>query len=420
MDTNLLNLILISIFSISYLAIIFEHVLGISKTAIAIISSIALWVIYITQTPESIHEDIGHFGNYVYSTAQVFLFLLAAMAIVELVDSHKGFSWVTRYIKTSSKTKLFVLVTFVTFFLSSILDNLTTTILMVTLLKKLLPSKEDRIIPVCMVVLAANSGGAWTPIGDVTTTMLWIEGKISTVQTIKTLIIPSLISVVVPLLLLLRNVKGKISNLKKDAIEKPEPGSLIVLVLGILSLVMVPVFKSLTGLPPFMGAMLGLSVLWIVTDFMHKDNERLTHLKVPTILGKLDVSSVLFFLGILLSVGLLEEAMILDNLATFLNRHLSMDSIALPTIFGIISAIVDNVPLVAASMGMYPNLEQDARFWQQVAYAAGVGGSMLIVGSSSGVALMGLDKVTFIDYLKKISLPASIGFLAGMTYFLFF
>jgi Na+/H+ antiporter NhaD/arsenite permease-like protein len=419
MEPSLLNIILISIFSVSYLAIIFEHLIGISKTAIAIIAAILLWCIYITQTPESINQDIGHFGNYVYSTAQIFLFLLAAMAIVELVDSHRGFSWVTRYIKTSSKTKLFVVVTIVTFFLSSILDNLTTTILMVTLLKKLIPHKEDRLIPACMVVVAANSGGAWTPIGDVTTTMLWIEGKISTIQTIKTLIIPSLISVAVPLVLLLGKVKGRITNLKKEAIEKPEPGSLIVLILGVLSLVMVPVFKSLTGLPPFMGAMLGLGVLWIVTDFMHKEEQSRAHLKVPTILGKLDVSSVLFFLGILLSVGLLEEAMILDHLALFLNKHLSMDSVVLPTIFGVISAVVDNVPLVAASMGMYPDLPQDSSFWQQVAYAAGVGGSMLIVGSSSGVALMGLDKVTFLDYLKKISFPAAIGFLAGMLYFLF-
>jgi Na+/H+ antiporter NhaD/arsenite permease-like protein len=407
--------LLISIFSFSYLAIIFEHVTKISKTAIALFAAIVLWSIYIVATPESIHQDVGHFGEYVYDTAQVVFFLLAAMAIVELVDSHQGFYWITRYIKTRSKPKLFIIISFVAFFLSSILDNLTTTILMITLLKKLVPQKQDRLLASCMVVIAANSGGAWTPIGDVTTTMLWIDGKISTLHTIKTLVIPSLLSMVVPLLLLLPKLKGKLES-STQQIQKPEPGSLLALILGVTGLVMIPVFKSITGLPPFMGATLALAVLWIVTDLFHGSKEGRTHLKIPVILAKLDMSSVLFFLGILLSVGLLQEATILDQLAGFLDKHISRNSIALPGIFGVMSAVIDNVPLVAASIGMYPQIAQDAAFWQQMAYSAGVGGSMLIIGSASGIALMGMENISFIEFLKKISFPALCGFLAGLGY----
>lgn len=407
--------LLISIFSFSYLAIIFEHVTKISKTAIALFGAIILWSIYIVATPESIHQDVGHFGEYVYDTAQVVFFLLAAMAIVELVDSHQGFYWITRYIKTRSKLKLLVVISFVAFFLSSILDNLTTTILMITLLKKLVPHKQDRLLASCMVVIAANSGGAWTPIGDVTTTMLWIDGKISTLHTIKTLVIPSLLSMIVPLALIAPKLKGKL-EISSDAISKPEPGSLMALVIGVLGLVMIPIFKSLTGLPPFMGATFALAILWIVTDLYHGSKDGRSHLKIPFILTKVDMSSVLFFLGILLCVGALQEAMILDQLAGFLDQHIPKNSIALPGIFGVMSAIIDNVPLVAAAIGMYPTIPQDAAFWQQMAYSAGVGGSMLIIGSASGIALMGMENISFTEFLKKISLPALAGFLAGLGY----
>ena len=407
--------LLISIFTVSYLAIIFEHITRISKTAIAIVTAIILWTLYFLATPQTIELDVRHFGEYVYDTAQIFFFLLAAMTIVELIDSHQGFHWITRFIKTRKKTKLLIIVSFVAFFLSAILDNLTTTILMLTVLKKLVPQKEDRIIASCMVVIAANSGGAWTPIGDVTTTMLWIEGKISTLHTIKTLFIPSLLSMAIPLAILLPSLKGKLEK-SGDLKVKPEYGSLAILITGVVGLIMIPVFKSMTGLPPFMGALLALSVLWVITDLIHGKKEARSHLRVPFIFSRLDISSILFFLGILLSVGLLKESGILRMLANFLNEHISHESIVLPGVFGVVSAIIDNVPLVAASMGMYPSIEMDANFWQQIAYSAGVGGSMLIIGSSSGIALMGIENISFIEYLKKISLPSLIGFLAGLAY----
>jgi Na+/H+ antiporter NhaD/arsenite permease-like protein len=410
-----LKFYIISIFSLSYIAIIFEHVIKISKTAIALITAIILWSLFTLATPELLAQDLSHLGEFVYDTAQVFFFLMAAMAIVELIDSHQGFYWITKGIQTRSRAKLLIIISCVTFFLSSILDNLTTTILMVTLLKKLIPAKEDRLIAACMVVIAANSGGAWTPIGDVTTTMLWIEGKISSWQTIKTLFIPSFISMVIPLMLLITKTKGKL-KINTESLKKPEPGSLFTLIAGAFGLVMIPVFKAITGLPPFMGAILALAILWILTDLMHGQKQSRAHLKVPFILAKIDVSSVLFFLGILLSVALLQEVGLLKDLAIFLNQAIGTEGVVLPGVFGFLSAVIDNVPLVAASIGMYPQIAQDANFWQQIAYSAGVGGSMLIIGSSSGIALMGLENISFIEYLKKISLPCAIGFLGGLIY----
>lgn len=416
---ELVKNIIISIFSFSYLAIIFEHLVKISKTAIALITCIALWVVFFVFTPEPITHDVTRFGEYVYDTAQVFFFLLAAMAIVELIDIHQGFYWITRSIKTRSKAALLIVVSFVSFFLSSVLDNLTTTILMITLLRKLVPHKEERIAAACMVVIAANSGGAWTPIGDVTTTMLWIDGKISTLHTMKTLFIPSLLSLVVPLVYLVSKSKGKI-QINKEELKKPEPGSLLTLIAGVIGLIFIPIFKSVTGLPPFMGALLALSVLWIVTDLMHGEKHKRGHLKIPHVLSRLDMSSILFFLGILLSVGLLQEAGVLQDLANYLDSHLSRSSIALPGVFGFMSAVIDNVPLVAASIGMYPDVAIDNAFWQQIAYAAGVGGSMLIIGSASGIALMGMENISFIDYFKRISFPAALGFLSGLVYLAIF
>lgn len=407
--------IIITIFSVSYLAIIFEHIVKVSKTAIALIGCIALWVIFFIATPDAIVHDNAAFGEYVYDTAQVFFFLLAAMAIVELIDIHQGFYWVTRSIKTKSKASLLIVVSLVSFFLSSILDNLTTTILMITLLKKLVPHKEERIGAACMVVIAANSGGAWTPIGDVTTTMLWIEGKISTWHTMKTLFIPSMLSLCVPLVYLVMRTKGKI-YINKEQLQKPEPGSVYTLIVGVLGLIFIPIFKALTGLPPFMGALLALSVLWVFTDLMHGEKQKRTHLKIPHVLSRLDMSSILFFLGILLSVGLLQESGVLQDLAKFLDAHLDKSGVALPGVFGFMSAVIDNVPLVAAAIGMYPDVMVDDAFWQQIAYAAGVGGSMLIIGSASGIALMGMENMSFIEYLKKISFPAALGFLVGLGY----
>lgn len=313
-----------------------------------------------------------------------------------------------------------IVVSVLAFFLSSILDNLTTTILMVSLLRKLVPDREDRLLLCCIVVVAANAGGAWTPIGDVTTTMLWIDGQISSWAIMKALFVPSVVSLLIPLAIYLVPASGKYAIAKTSKEERTKvPGSKLVLCLGILALVFVPVFKAITGLPPFMGILIGLGLMWLITDFMHRGWENRVHLKVPHILSKIDISGVLFFLGILLCVASLETSGILKKFSYYLSSQIESQAV-LATLIGIISAIIDNVPLVAATMGMYPisQFPQDHTLWHMIAYAAGTGGSILIIGSAAGVALMGMEKVDFITYLKKASLPVLIGYLAGMGVYL--
>ncbi|KAL4179276.1 hypothetical protein AMTRI_Chr13g119250 [Amborella trichopoda] len=354
--------------------------------------------------------------------SEIVFFLLGAMTIVEIVDAHQGFKLVTDNITTRKPRTLLWVVSFVTFFLSAILDNLTTTIVMVSLLRKLLPPSEYRKFLGAVVVIAANAGGAWTPIGDVTTTMLWIHGQISTVQTIQNLFIPAVVSLAVPLALmsLTSEVDGK-GQESPDVLasEQMAPRGQLVFGVGIGALLFVPIFKAITGLPPYMGILLGLGVLWILTDAIHYGESERQTLKVPQALSRIDTQGVLFFLGILLSVSSLEAAGILRELANYLDAHIP-NVVLITSAIGVVSAVIDNVPLVAATMGMYhlSSFPMDAEFWQLIAYCAGTGGSMLIIGSAAGVAFMGMEKVDFFWYLRKVSGFAFAGYTAGIVAYL--
>lgn len=403
------------IFFAGYLAIIFEKQIKLNKAAIAIFMAVACWAVFFLNGSAPIRDLSYLLKVDVASVAQIVFYLIGAMTIVEVVDSHGGFKTITNLIQTKSKRKMLWLIAFAAFFLSAVLDNLTTTILMVSLLRKVVPVAADRLIYCCLVVIAANAGGAWTPIGDVTTTMLWIEGQISSLSVMKTLFLPSVVSLLVPLCYFTLTAKGKIERVKSTVEEVEEPGAKLVFWLGLAGLIFVPVFKAWTGLPPFMGVLISLSVLWLVTDGLHVPYEKRRHLQVPHILTKIDIAGVLFFLGILLAVGALDAAELLGALATKLGEVFTSLPV-LATSLGMLSAVIDNVPMVAATMGMYP-IEQfpmDHPLWMMIAYAAGTGGSLLIIGSSAGVALMGMEKIDFFTYMRKVTLPALIGYLAGM------
>ncbi|MCJ7758415.1 MAG: sodium:proton antiporter NhaD [Gillisia sp.] len=410
-----MNTIILIAFGIGYVLIALESKVKINKAAIALFTGGFIWSAYIlfkSDSEEIVQQLVEHIG----SISQIIFFLIGAMTIVELIDSYSGFDVITKQIKTSNKRILLVILGFITFFLSSVLDNLTTTIVMVTLTRKLLDDKNERLLFIGMIVIAANSGGAWTPIGDVTTTMLWIGGQITTVNVVQKLFFPSLVSMIIPLFLISFMIKGdfkRIDNLNKESIilnfEKR-----IVFFLGIAALIFVPVFKYITHLPPFMGILIGLSVLWIVTELLNKDRAYEQKITVTNALGKIDIPSVLFFLGILLAVAALESTGLLSILATTLSKSVgNLNAIAM--FLGILSSIIDNVPLVAASMGMYDlqTFPTDHYFWEFIAYCAGTGGSILIIGSASGVAAMGIENIDFFWYLKKISLVALIGYLSG-------
>lgn len=417
---SLVHGLIIAVFALGYGAIIVEHYTQINKTAVALFIAVVCWSIQFVAQLHPLDAQFAELGDHVNHTAQIIFFLLGAMTIVELVDTHKGFKTLTDLVQTTSKRKMLLLISVVTFFLSAILDNLTTTILMISLLRKLVPQKEDRLTLACIVVIAANAGGAWTPIGDVTTTMLWIDGQISSLATMKSLLVPSLISLFIPVLWYLFFHKGRIqSKGEKAHAQAQAPGAKIILCLGLASLIFVPIFKAWTGLPPFMGILIGLATLWIVTDVMHRGWEERQHLRVPHILTKIDVTGVLFFLGILLAVDALQTAGLLKALATWLDVTFNSQAL-IATLIGLLSAVVDNVPLVAATMGMYP-LEQfpmDHSLWQMIAYAAGTGGSIFIIGSAAGVAMMGMEKVDFIQYAKRATIPALLGYLGGMGIYL--
>lgn len=340
---------------------------------------------------------------------------------MEVVDAHQGFKVVTNQIKTTSKKSLFWTIGFLTFFLSAILNNLTVTIVMCSLLKKLVPNVEDRKLFGGMVVVAANAGGVWTPIGDVTTTMLWINNQLSTIPTVTELFLPSVVCLVVSLAFLVNQVEED-DSLENSSLPEPSelaPRGLLVFWSGIASLLCVPIFSEFTGLPPYLAMLTGLGAIWTLTDVIHMGEDGDEDLKVPEALAKLDTAGILFFLGILMSIGVLDKSGLLKDLALFLSNNLpSLDIIA--TVIGIASALVDNVPLVAATMGMYELADYgtDDRLWQLIALCAGTGGSILVIGSASGVALMGLEKVDFIWYAKKISVGATIGYFAGIATYL--
>jgi NhaD family Na+/H+ antiporter len=403
------------IFVIGYLGIAFEHVIKVNKTAIALLTGVALWTIHFLANNLSATEDIEQFKHHFSDISELIFFLLGSMAIVELIDAHQGFKIITDTITTRSKMKMLWLTSILCFFLSAVLDNLTTTIVMVSLMRKLIEKQEDRWIFGAAIVISANAGGSWTPIGDVTTTMLWMEGMITSIQVMKSLFIPAVISLIVSLIYQSFFLKGEFAPRNKSTISKAlEPRAKIILGLGIASLIFVPIFKSITHLPIFVGTLLGVGFLWMITDLLHHKHEERAHLRLPHVFGKIDISGVLFFLGILLAVAALDTTGLLKKLSILLDTYIaSPNMIAL--LIGVISAIIDNVPLVAATMSMY-SLEQfpvDSPFWELVAYCAGTGGSILIIGSAAGVAYMGMEKVPFFWYLRKVTPVALIGYLAG-------
>ena len=437
-----MSLLIIVVFVLGYAAIAFEHPLKIDKAASALITGILCWTIYVVSLNGG-HDAVhiiehgadGHGGLYhhLFDIANILFFLMGAMTIVELVDAHEGFSVITDRIKTTDKTKLLWIIAILTFFFSAALDNLTTTIVMISLLRKLVKDKETRWLFVGIVVMAANAGGAWSPIGDVTTTMLWIKGQLPDVPSLMTeLFIPSFISILVPMIILSFTLKWKVERpqIIENANLNPTSDNerILVFVLGIAGLVFVPVFKTLTHLPPFMGMMLSLVLIWAITEIMHKgkSKEDKESLSVISVLQKIDVASVLFFLGILLAVAALQEFGHLRSIAGALDKAFAGNIFSINIVIGLLSSIVDNVPLVAAAQGMYDiapvgEFAANGHFWKLLAYCAGTGGSALIIGSAAGVAAMGLEKIDFMWYLKKISWLAVIGYFAGAAaYFLLF
>lgn len=416
-----MDVVIIIVFVVGYLAIALEHPIKINKTASALLTGVLCWTLYALSSGH-IEEVNIHLNEHLSGSAQILFFLLGAMTIVELVDAYQGFSLVTDRIQTKNPVKLLWLVCWVTFFLSAILDNLTTSIVMISLIRKLIPAKDMRMFFAGMIVIAANAGGAWTPIGDVTTTMLWIGGQISTVNIMQVLFLPSVMCMLVPLLYLTFTLKGTLGespNPSHDHTgyghEKVRGGS-IMLFLGVGALIFVPIFKTVTHLPPYIGMLLGLGVLWVVSELInpHADEALRKPYTAAGALQRIDTSSVLFFLGILLAVGALESMTILHHFAVWLDSTVGSQSVIV-TLIGLLSAVIDNVPLVAASIGMY-SLEaypMDHFIWEYLAYCAGTGGSILIIGSAAGVAVMGMEKIDFLWYLKRISLIAMLGYFAG-------
>ncbi len=416
--------IILAIFVLGYLSITLEHTIRINKAATALVTGVLCWTVFMVSQPES-HAVNEALETHLGEISGILFFLLGAMVIVELVDAHDGFDIITERIKTVNKTRLLWIICSITFFLSAILDNLTTTIVMVSLVRKLVADREDRLLFVGMIVVSANAGGAFSPLGDVTTTMLWIGGQITASNIIRMLFLPSLVCMTVPLLLLSFRLKGTVSA------PVVEPGSTklpstafernTVFCVGIGSMLFVPVFKTLTHLPPFMGMLMMLGVMWITTEMIHakKDESEKGLLSVQHALRKIDTPSILFFMGILLAVSVLQTAGILPHVAEWLDQTVGNLTI-IGIIIGFFSAIVDNVPLVAAAQGMY-SLEQyhpDHFFWEFLAYCTGTGGSALIIGSAAGVAAMGMEQIEFGWYLKRISWLAIAGYLAGAAVYI--
>ncbi len=416
--------LIIIIFILGYLLITLEHTIGINKAAVALLTGVLCWTLYLFYASDAhaVPEQLmGHMGE----ISGILFFLMGAMTVVELIDAHDGFHIISNAIKTTDKRKLLWIVSFLTFFLSAVLDNLTTTILMVSLLRTLIKDKNDRWFFLGMVIVAANAGGAWSPIGDVTTTMLWIGGQITSKNIILKLFLPSVVCLLVPLIVISFRMKGKIER-SKDASNdlaaiNPFHRNLIFFC-GLGILVLIPLFKSVTHLPPFMGMLLGLGILWIISELIHKDKDTADKdaLSVVYALRKIDVPSILFFLGILIAISALQSAGHLTQFAAFLDSTMPNQSIT-AMVIGLCSAIVDNVPLVAACIGMYDlnHFPTDHTFWEFIAYCTGTGGSALIIGSAAGVAAMGMENIGFFWYLKKISWLALLGYFAGALVYIF-
>jgi NhaD family Na+/H+ antiporter len=410
------EILIIITFIIGYFFITIEHQTKINKTSIALLMAILCWVFQFSNKIQTPEHNLSFLHEHLCSISQVIFFLMGALTIVEIISVHKGFKMISDCIKIRKKSNLLWFIGFISFFLSCVLDNLTTTIIMVSLLRKMIPEGNDRLLLGGAVVVAANAGGAWTPIGDVTTTMLWIGGQLSTFEVIKALFLPSVICALTAFLCLSFSLKGEFDLISEiDEEEKEEPYSRTVFWMGIGCLIFVPIFKIITGLPPFMGVILGLGVLWLFTDIVHNKHQERQHLLVPQIITKIDMSGVLFFLGILLCVDALSTAGILNNLANWMDQRIGNTNVIALAV-GLASAIVDNVPLVAATMGMYDltHFPKDSHFWNLIAYCAGTGGSILVIGSAAGVAFMGLEKVDFFWYFKRVGIPATVGYFAGI------
>lgn len=418
----MVTIIILLIFVVGYIAIAFEHSINVNKAATALITGVLCWTVYILQSNDThfVSEELLHgFGE----IASILFFLLGAMTIVELIDAHNGFEIITQGIKTKSKVKLLFIISIITFFLSALLDNLTTAIVMTSLCIKLLPEKEDRLWFAGIIVIAANFGGAWSPLGDVTTTMMWIGKQVTALNIIVTLFLPSLIGCLLPVLIVARRFKGKqlasLPPAQTNAVEKRE--GKIVLLTGLGFLLFVPAFKTITHLPPFMGMLLALGLMWVIITIIHKSKEPEYKEKftVARALQKIDTPSILFFLGILLAVAALQSTGVLKQLATTLSVTFKNDYV-IGTFLGMLSAVVDNVPLVAAAQGMYDlqTYPTDHPFWEFLALTTGSGGSALIIGSAAGVAVMGIEQINFMWYLKKIGWIALAGFAVAIGVFL--
>lgn len=419
------TVVIIVVFVIGYIAIAFEHPLKLNKAASALVTGVLCWTIYILFAPdkEIVTEQLTHhLGN----LSQILFFLLGAMTIVELIDAHEGFEIITRKVTTTDKHRILWIIAAITFFLSAVLDNLTATIVMVSLIRKLVTDKKDRWMLAGLVVIAANAGGAWSPIGDVTTTMLWIGKQITAGNIILKLIVPSIACLLVPLLLMRLVFKGQIQKPVQPSghtviKNNNQREKTIIFFTGITLLLLVPVFKTVTHLPPFMGILLGLGLMWMITETIHsdKDEEDRRKFSVAYALKKIDTSTILFFLGILLAVSALESTQQLQHAAKWMDDNLKDLNIIAGSI-GLLSSVVDNVPLVAATQGMYSldSFPTDHYFWEFLAYTTGTGGSILIIGSAAGVAAMGIEKIDFIWYLKKIGWLALVGYIAGAVVYI--
>lgn len=465
---------MIIVFLAGYLVIALEHPLKINKAGVALLTGTVLWVMYTLAAhlfiPEASAEDFRLFLELFPAAAslpfveqctrfvvqhqildsigeisETLIFLIGAMITVELIDAHGGFMFITNRITTRQKKKLLLLISVITFFMSAVLDNLTTSIVMIMLIRKLIGNYKERWIFGSIIVIAANSGGAWSPIGDVTTIMLWVRGNISTSSTIPHLILPSMVSALVPVLIAMRYLNGQVTppnafckeNNDDLLKELKTQEKLSILIIGLLCLLFVPVFKTITHLPPFMGILVGVGILWVYTDIMYRRKHTIredSKLRLSKIVHRIDGATLLFFLGILLAVDALRCSGILTHFALWLDQTVG-NVYAVNLIIGTLSAIVDNVPLVAGAIGMYPvadgamaaaaadpaymaNFVQDGVFWQFLAYCAGVGGSMLIIGSAAGVVVMGLERINFLWYLRHISLLALAGYLAGAAVYI--
>lgn len=437
-----LTIAIIVVFVAGYLCIALESVTKVNKAAVALLMFVFCWTLFMVD-PGSyltgftgevlIHQVSTVIEEHLGSTSTTLFFLMGAMTIVEIVDQNGGFDWVRKVMKSRSKRSLLWRIAFMTFFLSAILDNLTTSIVMIMILRKLVHNRQDRIIYASLVIIAANSGGAFSPIGDVTTIMLWNAGMITAAGVIEEIFIPSLVSMIIPAFIMQTRLKGELENGSDGMANDPRDGEVLefsgrqrktIFCVGVGGLMFVPVFKSITHLPPFVGILLVLGVLWTVTEVFYRQLHRQTgretfHKRVTSLLSHIDMSTILFFLGILMAVACLEEVGVLTALGGSLNTTFNGNHYLVTGIIGVLSSIVDNVPLVAGCMGMYPiqavgDMAVDGIFWQLLAYCAGVGGSILIIGSAAGVVVMGLEKITFGWYMKNVSWIALVGYLVGI------